>query len=246
MGWTIAKAVNTAPANLAASWGLLGTCVIGSTANITQRNQLNTPALAVNSFNHLYATVQSLQPLPIELLSFTAEPDGDDVICKWSTASETNNDYFEVERSNNGYEFESIGRVNGFGSGTSVEKIDYSLVDHDLCTDIRYYRLKQIDLDGQYNFSQKIAINCKRSPGIELFPNPANESLTCRFSQNENSDLTLSILDITGRIVQIEKIIGKKGLNQLSLKIDGLASGAYYLRISDNENIKLQNQFFKN
>jgi hypothetical protein len=246
MGWTVAKADIAATPTLAASWGLLGTCVIASTPNNTQRLQLNTPAATSNSFNHLYATVQSLQPLPIELLSFTAEPDGEVVLCKWVTASETNNEYFEVERSHNGFEFETIGRVSGYGYGTSYENISYSLVDRESCDDIRYYRLKQVDLDGQYRYSDKVAVNCKHTPGIDLFPNPATERLTCRFTNTVNGELNLNISDIAGRIVKSEKVDGKKGINQFSLKVDDLAAGVYYLTISDNSVFRLQAQFFKN
>jgi hypothetical protein len=246
MGWTVSRATYGANPLLAASWGLLGTCYIPSTVTATKRLQLNTPASASNSFNHLYATVQSLQPLPIELLSFTAEPDGENVICKWETASETNNDYFEVERSRNGFEFESIGRVAGFGYGRSFEKRYYSLIDNEKCDDIRYYRLKQVDIDGQFTYSDKVAIDCRRKSDIELFPNPANTIVNCRFTGIENSIVTINLTDITGRLIRSQTVDAKAGFNQVSIKVDDLAAGAYNISIIGTSEIKGKGQFFKN
>ena len=244
--WTVAKANLLSPPSASASWRLKGSCFIASTAASTKRGNMNIPAADSTSFNSLYTTVQSNVQLPIELLYFNAEPDGEVVKCSWETASETNNEYFEVERSFDGNEFYSIGRVKGFGLGVSNNTINYSLIDPDLCDDIRYYRLKQIDFDGQFGYSETIALTCKSKSTIELFPNPANSDLTCRFTQAENNDLNVSVHDIAGRIIQAEKIFGKKGVNQIHLNIDELSAGAYFLRISNAENnIKLQSQFFK-
>ncbi len=250
-GWTVATAPNTSNPNLIASWGLLGQCVPASTAGNTQRVNFNpTPGTAATSFDHYYATAQTFQNvfLPVELLYFNAEPKGEKVLCSWETSSEVNNDYFDVERSNDGMEFEAIGRVKGFGAGTTTEKHSYSFFDKDLCEDIRYYRLKQVDMDGSFNYSKAIAINCRRSDGIELYPNPANSSITYQFYYQEDADLTLNILDISGRVVRFEKIRVQKGINQLHSLIDDLASGAYTLRISgaDDSTMMLQTRFFKN
>lgn len=207
---------------------------------------MNIPAADSTSFNSLYTTVQSNVQLPIELLYFNAEPDGEVVKCTWETASETNNEIFDVERSFDGNEFTSIGQVPGFGLGVSNSKINYSLIDPEMCDDIRYYRLKQTDFDGRFSYTETIALSCKLNSKIELFPNPANSDLTCRFTHSENSELSISVHDIAGRIVLIEKITGKKGVNQIHLNIDDLAAGAYYLRITNAENnVKMQSQFFK-
>ncbi len=249
-GWTVAKAANNLDPNLITSWHLLGNCVPASTAANTQRTSINSApgGLDSTSFNHFYATAQSTLVLPIELLYFTAEPSGEVVICKWETASETNNDYFDVERSKDGYEFEPIGRVKGYGAGISSESLKYSIIDKELCEDIRYYRLKQVDIDGAFSYSKPVAIDCKRSNGIELYPNPADNSITYQFYYRENTDLVLNIMDISGRIVRHEKITVQKGINLLHALIDDLAAGAYTLRITgtDNSDTMLQTQFFKN
>ena len=247
-GWTVAKADLASLPNAAASWGLLGVCATGSTADSTKRDQINLVPSSPTSFNHFYASAQTVLKLPIELLYFSAEPKGEEVLCKWETASEINNEYFDVERSNDGKEFTAIERVKGFGNGTSTETRKYSFVDHNLCENIRYYRLKQVDINGDYSYSNTVAINCRKSSGIELFPNPANTIIKYQFYYSENTELTVYILDISGRIVRTEKIIVQKGINQITSRIEDLAAGVYNLRISGVEsgNGMLQKQFFKN
>ena len=250
MGWTVAK-TDTLPAtniSLSSSWRLIGTCVTTSTAGNTQRINMNSPARDSTSFNHNYTTVQSDMPLPIELLYFTAEPKGENVVCSWETASETNNDYFEVERSSDGEKYSYIGRVNGFGNGTSTTKRQYSLIDRGLCDDLRYYRLKQVDIDGLVSYSDPVAVNCRKTSGIELYPNPANTYIVYKFYNDDNKDLQASITDITGRLIRMEIIKTQKGFNIINSGIEELSSGVYFLRISDASigATLHQTQFFKN
>ena len=84
-------------------------------------------------------------PLPIELISFEATPNGDDVDVSWATASEINNDYFEVLRSSNGNEFESIVTIDG--AGNSNEILNYEFEDDNPYPGVSYYKLKQIDFE---------------------------------------------------------------------------------------------------
>ena len=247
-GYTVSTSNSISPPNVGASWFLLGVCAIGSTVDSTKRDQLNSANSDPTSFNHHYGTVQTILKLPIELLYFIAEPTGEDVLCKWETASEINNEYFEVERSIDGKRFTAIEKVLGYGNGVSTESRKYSFVDNDLCEDIRYYRLKQVDINGDYSYSKPVAINCKRSSSIDLYPNPANTFIKYQFYYTENTELTANIMDISGRIVSSEKIIVQKGFNQITKKIEDLAAGVYNLRITGLEKgiVMLQKQFFKN
>ena len=246
-GWTVAKADLASNPLLIPSWGFLGVCVPGSIPDSVKRDLINPGPSATTSFNHYYATVQTAQILPIELLYFTAEPKGEEVLCSWATASETINQYFEVERSTDGYEFGAIDKVAGYGNGISSETRKYSFLDHYLCEDIRYYRLKQVDINGDYSYSKPVAINCRRTSGIELYPNPANTFIKYQFYYPVNTELTVNITDISGRIVRSEKINVQKGINLITNSIEDLAPGVYNLKIDALEkgNIMLQKQFFK-
>jgi hypothetical protein len=251
MGWTVSKADIAANPLLPASWGLLGTCVIASTAASTQRTSMNFPVLTTSSFNCLYATVQSTQPLAVELIYFSAEPQGEIVMCKWETASETNNDYFEVERSFDGNNFEFLGRVEGFGQGVSNVNIKYSFPDNDLCNDIRYYRLKQVDTDGLISYSEIIAVNCQsKKDFLNVYPNPGNSTIVSSFYEHSGGFVRLEWHDMIGQIVKKEVHQVIKGYNSIDSRIDEIAAGIYYLKIQNindnlNENVR-QVKFIKN
>ena len=233
--WTVAKADILSDPTSISSWGLLGNCVLTSTPANTQRFNINPlPAHDTTSFNHYYATVQTGVILPIELLYFSAEPKGEDVLCKWETASETNNEYFDVERSINGIEYESIGRVRGFGQGISTETRKYSLIDNDLCDDIRYYKLKQIDINGLYSYSDIVAVNCSRNKElINVYPNPAKSTIICTFYEIKNGSVKFQWHDLLGKIIKEEIHDVVKGYNTVQLDVSDLAKGIYFLRIKE-------------
>jgi hypothetical protein len=117
--------------------------------------------------------------LPIELMFFQASVLGDDrVRLDWQTATEINNDFFSVERSKRGIEWEVIGLVDGAGeSGTSI---DYTAVDYSPEYGSSYYRLKQTDYNGQFSYSDVAHVNLQLPTGahIVLFPNPSNDLIT--------------------------------------------------------------------
>ena len=237
MGWTVAKADIAANASLTASWSLIGQCVISSTPGSTQRINYNSPASMATSFNSLLTTVQSTQPLPIELLSFTAEPDGEKVICRWETASETNNDYFDVQRSLNGEDWESVGNVRGFGAGTSTVNHFYKLIDPDKCLGIRYYRLKQIDIDEHFGFSETVALNCKANMNdISVYPNPGSADIIYTFYENVKGEAVIQFIDMLGKIVLSETVVTQKGFNPFHASVSELPNGVYYLRIKSSAN----------
>src|SRR5205085_7919102 len=114
-GWTVMKTTSSGV------WGLTGTCVVTSIATATKRN-------GMSGFTD-FATAQSNVPLPIELLKFDAYVRNGNVLTSWETASETNNDYFVVERSTDAKNFEKVGVIDG--SGTCTSHHSYSLMDVD-------------------------------------------------------------------------------------------------------------------
>lgn len=317
-GWTVAKADQAANPMLAASWSLIGNCLIASTATNTQRININgtttssitttlgsnvistanttgmlvgaaisgtgipvgsvitgilnsgaftisnnatasgtitgtfgSTASAATSFNHLLAVAQSMVPLPIELLSFTASGQGENIICKWITASETNNQYFDLERSTDGINFEVITRVDGYGAGVSTTNRSYQYVDKDKCNDIRYYRLKQVDIDGHFKYSETIAFSCNnRGKDVHVYPNPASSSISFDYYQESTENVEVRILDLTGRELKKEVIHSERGFNSGSTTINDLAAGVYYLEIrsieEDTQSAPRQVQFLKN
>ncbi|PJF33793.1 MAG: hypothetical protein CUN57_01220, partial [Phototrophicales bacterium] len=113
----------------------------------------------------------TLNALPIDLVRFVASKrDGGQVSLEWTTASEINNDYFTIERSFDGRNFESIGQVKG--AGNSFEEINYSFVDESIAgissNRIVYYRLKQTDYDGVFTYSDVISVELGESKGFDI------------------------------------------------------------------------------
>lgn len=141
-------------------------------------------------------------PLPVELLDFTADLNDDVVDLKWSTASELNNDYFVVERSENSIDFEEVKTVDG--NGNSSELINYFTTDENPLNGISYYRLKQVDFDGKTNYSKIISIDYQKESKVDvrLYPNPVENGKEIFFELNglqKEKEILVVVLDINGK-----------------------------------------------
>jgi hypothetical protein len=117
-------------------------------------------------------------PLPVELISFDSKCNNESVILQWKTASEKNNANFIIERSFNAEDWTAIGDIAGAGNSNTIQS--YQLEDHEPNSTFNYYRLKQIDYDGHYTYSNIISAECMfgNSNNINLYPNPANRIVT--------------------------------------------------------------------
>jgi hypothetical protein len=176
-----------------------------------------------------YQTITCSGPLPIELLSFNAKYDGDNVNINWSTATEINNNYFVIEKSNDIFSWIEVGKVPGAGSSSII--ILYSLIDLFPMSGISYYRLKQVDYDGKYEYSHIESINVDSNKEIKVYPNPFDNSLTI-----ESSSLISNI--------SVTNTLGKEITNSINidltsgyiafLSFKNLASGMYFIRCNGN------------
>lgn len=164
--------------------------------------QVNVPLVTATTPGTLQGTTWALAmnatPLPVELLAFTAIAAGEhQVRCKWTTLTETNNDYFTVQRSVDGITFKDISVVDGNGTSNALNA--YSFDDINAFTGISYYRLKQTDYDGNFSLSSVAAVHLRGNAGhIRLFPVPANEVLYILNAPGEI--ISFTIYDHTGRI----------------------------------------------
>lgn len=174
--------------------------------------------------------IQTSTPLPIELISFDGYQKETAIELKWTTASEINNAYFEIERSSDGKLFDVIGKVKGGGNSTQANT--YSFVDEKPFTGINNYRLKQTDFNGIISYSTIVVVKNKNqvfSPVI--FPNPAANTLNCNFCLKEDIEADIQVTDLSGRILIYQHQEIAKG-NTLTINIESLRNGAYFLRIS--------------
>ncbi|HEU4719336.1 MAG TPA: T9SS type A sorting domain-containing protein, partial [Bacteroidia bacterium] len=221
-GYTVMKATTGA-----GPWGLNGTCVVTSTASNTQRT-------GMNGFS-AFAVAQSAVPLPIELLSFTGTAEDDYNHLIWSTASETNNNYFTLERSVDGVTYQEIGRQNG--AGTTTTRQDYSMNDLNPVEGFNYYRLKQTDFNGNSTYSSVISLEFHRGhmSVTNVKPNPTNGELNFDFSTPTETEIRYIITDMTGRIVVDETKVVKPGVNTITTLIDEEGAGVYSLKIIEEK-----------
>ena len=171
--------------------------------------------------------------LPVEFLNFTANILDDDVLLEWSTASETNNDFFTVERSADGENFEAVDFVKGAGNSNSV--IEYTFTDNDPLAGVSYYRIKQTDFDGKFDYSPIRSVKYSFVvSGFSIFPNPINNNnyLNIVPKNSENENYIISVYSIFGQKISEHLVNGT-----YLLKVGNtFNNGVYYLIISsENE-----------
>ncbi len=169
--------------------------------------------------------------LPVEMLSFNAKADKNIVNINWETTTEINNNYFVVERSTNGTNFERIAKIKGNGNSTDV--IDYYCSDKDPYNGISYYRLKIVDYNDNYEYSKTKAVsfNYEDKTKIELsiYPNPISINSILTIQLNKNTDnLEILVFDISGRIVDVYYTNENK---KILLNTQNLAKGTYILNV---------------
>lgn len=213
-GWTIMKQA----AYALTGWTLNGVCAASTVTQINRNNMTNFSVFGV---------AQSPTPLPIELLYFDGEIVGEDNLLTWATVSEQNNDYFTLERSRNGFDFEVLGTVAG--AGTSTSTLYYNQFDYDPFAGISYYRLKQTDFDGQYIYSQTIALNREMEQAVvsDLFPNPANNSVNFMLNTPKTGTVNVDMFDNTGRLIATQAYEAHVGSNSFTIDISQFARGVY-------------------
>ena len=174
----------------------------------------------------------SSAPLPIELIAFNATPLNDHVMINWTTGSELNNDFFTVEKSIDGDEWEVVIKIHG--AGTTNEEINYETADNNPNYGISYYRLKQTDFDGQYSYSKVSLVSFGGiGQSIVISPNPSEGNFKLQ-SEVELTKSQVALFDISGRRI-FDRIhhIG----DDLNINLTNMPNGVYLLKIIDRNNL---------
>lgn len=170
--------------------------------------------------------------IPVELTSFTAAVNSNNVELIWKTATENNNSGFHVERRTTN-EFETIGFV--IGSGTTTEPMTYSFTDVDLNPGNYSYRLKQIDYDGTFEYSNAVEVDIFGPDAYSLeqnYPNPFNPGTKIKFSIAEAAFVSLRVFDVLGQeVVTLINSDLAAGLHTYDFDASGLNSGVYFYKI---------------
>jgi hypothetical protein len=169
---------------------------------------------------------------PVQLISFTGNLNEGRTILDWVTVTEINNDYFSVERSIDGINFESIARVTGAGNKNGVTL--YSFADENTPSGKVYYRLSQFDFNGDHTESSIVTVNNEAIVSLKVAPNPFNNSTELHIVTHENEKAKVKITDLSGLVVY-EAILNTNERNSVG---ERLTAGVYLLQVYVNDSIK--------
>ena len=221
-GFTVMK-------NSGSGWGLPnGTCLPCPVAAVVRSN--------MNGFSD-FGVAQAPTPLPVSWLGVEARATGKTILVSWQTAEEINNDYFSVERSMDGSSFERIDKVDAAGNSNIINS--YSINDKNVLTGVLYYyRIKQTDFDGHFDFSKTVSAKINGQDfDFNVQPNPFSSSAVIQYYLEGNADIRIELLNNVGQSLYTV-FAGKKekGLQQhlISNKDFKMAKGIYSVKLTVN------------
>lgn len=171
--------------------------------------------------------------LPVELVAFTGVGLEEYNALKWSTASEVENDHFNVLRSLNGIDFEKIGELQG--AGTTLHTTNYSFNDSDIRSGVGYYQLEQVDVNGQSTKSNTIAIDRSKIQQnfINVFPNPTENVVYIELGKEQEGGY-IQLIDTRGEMIQ-EIQLGSQAGKQIVMDLSEVMSGMYMIRLIEED-----------
>lgn len=189
----------------------------------------NRPALPLNPYIGADEVIGS--PLPITLLTFNGESKNNMNLLKWLTVMEINSNYFEVQRLNDYKEFEEIGKITAATSSKEIIQYEFEDYNYNKKHTVDYYRLKMVDRDNTFIYSDVIAVkrNENRKSEISIYPNPASDYFNIWITNTEETKLRLMITDNLGKVVYENNSLSSHQIN--TIPIDKLPSGIYSLKL---------------
>ena len=189
------------------------------------------------------STIVVSDALPVKLLNFNVRKEGKKNLLDWATANEMNTSFFDIQRSQNGRNFSSIGKINTTGNTIFTRK--YSFSDLDPVKAINYYRLGIMDKDGKLYYSPIRKVNNGFSMEVSAFPNPVNEKLQINIQSDKAKYLRVDLLNMNGKLLSSNKLTIIEGATNKTMDVSALSSGTYLVKIYDGEEylvLKFQKQ----
>lgn len=201
-----------------------------ATPSVTTTYYVTTTAGTCSALDSVIVTW--CDPLPIELISFSGYNSGELNELFWQTATEMNNDYFILQRSVDGMNFNDLMEVDAVGNSMTME--EYRTLDMDPITGVNYYRLKQVDTDGSYGYSETIVVNTERVGYFHIYPNPTTNDLFIDISTEvEDGQHTIIISDIAGKIIREQMEFSHLQKTYKVNNFAALSRGMYLVKILD-------------
>lgn len=212
-----------------------GTSVSGTSPAITLT------ATSVTSYSPFTFGTVGFNPLPVKLTKFVVSNNGSSGILDWNTATEINNERFDIERSIDGINFVVIGSQKGQGNSTSNKS--YTFIDLNSAeqgSNIVFYRLKQFDFNGKYSYSKIEHTQFNSSTSLSQYkvsPNPINQFMSLSFTLKAAETVTIEISDCIGNVIYREEVAGRAGINQIQINTSSFAKGIYLIKIMNSSAI---------
>ena len=175
--------------------------------------------------------------LPIELLSFNVQLSGNKAILTWTTVTEINNDYFTIERTLDGIAFEEI--IEMPGAGNSFTPLTYIAYDGNPLPGTSYYRLKQTDYDGQFEYSSLVELDNAYISDVTSYnvTHVDNTKIILSYQMRKNTRYDLYVYDVTGKIVKHDIVYSEEGYNQYELNIRNYQAGTYFITLRNQNEV---------
>jgi len=210
-----------------------GTVTIATPAVTSLGTNTVLTASFTNGFSGFGAGIAGSAALPVHLLDFAGRLVTNSVFLKWSTSSEINSQYFDIERSADGIVFNKIGTVNAAGNSSTIH--NYSFTDA-AAVEHNYYRLKQVDIDGKFEYSKVIIIDNNNYGGnFRVINNPFTDVLDIDFGKVQAGKTDIRLLDVTGKEIY-HTVNDVSGLSRMHINLSGrnLSAGIYLLQVNTN------------
>ncbi|MEO8232336.1 MAG: T9SS type A sorting domain-containing protein [Ignavibacteriota bacterium] len=218
-----------------------------TTGGVTSQTGVNYPSTIFidNANNHIWipdtyshrVLRYDVTPLPVELTSFTAVSQNQQVTLNWSTATELNNSGFEIQRSISNSEFITAGFVKGFG--TTTEQQDYSFSDINLSVGTYSYRLKQIDFNGQFEYSNEVEVSIVSLDNyllLQNYPNPFNPTTKIGYILKDRTNVKVVVMNSLGEeIAVLANESQEQGFHEIDFNASNLSSGIYFYSIQTSQ-----------
>jgi len=187
----------------------------------------------ISSFSRWTLASKNL-PLPVELMRFEAACNNTTITLSWTTSSETNNDYFTIEKSTDSKTWKVVAKIDGGGNTNSTMNYNYSDVASD--NNNVYYRLKQTDYNGQFVYYDPVVIKCDDvDQFINLYPNPASGQTICSLYSEAQETVNVEITSYLGSVIYKNNFNTVAGFNLLTLDISGYQTGVYTVIVRSSD-----------
>jgi hypothetical protein len=199
-------------------------------------NRLGIGAVPDDEIFDWWTLVDQISPLPVTLLSFTAEPENNDkVLLNWETTSEQNSEAFIVERSRDAVNWEYV--LTKKAAGNSNSPIQYNDIDYAPYSGLSYYRLKMLDFGGAYEYSRIVPVFIEADGAVATmaFPNPTTDIVFLQAKGDLKGDFYIAVFDVKGRLMLTRNVTSQDLLGSVPLSLGKYAQGTYFVQIQGRE-----------